>query len=187
MIAVLENPAVRRQAQPLSVKGYHMLRDWGVIGIKTELIQGVVVDKMSKSPLHEYLIETLMMYLRQGLPAGFSIRKEGPLTLADSEPEPDLSVVEGLPRDFIDAHPHHAELVVEVAVSSLAIDREKAGMYAATEIPVYWLVDAEARRVEVYTDPHEDGYRQRQIHTDKVISPFGTVINVAGLFAGESD
>lgn len=183
MIAVLENPEIRQRACPISVEGYHMLRDWGVLAIKSELIRGVVVDKLSKSPLHEYLVAMLLEFLRQNLPEGFCIRKEGPLTLADSEPEPDISVVPGTARDFITSHPTHAELVVEVAVSSLALDREKAGIYAAAGIPVYWLVDAEARRVLVFRQPSADGYRQQRVETERLASPFGVVLDLASLFA----
>jgi hypothetical protein len=37
MLAVLENSTVRHLAQPLSVKGYHLLRDWGEGDVKLDL------------------------------------------------------------------------------------------------------------------------------------------------------
>ena len=49
----------------------------------------------------------------------------------ESEPEPDIAVVTGGPRDYIESHPTHPDLVVEVALASLALDRgEKASLYA---------------------------------------------------------
>lgn len=182
MITVLNNPEIRQLAQPLSVAGYHLLRDCGAIGIKTELLRGVVTSKMTKTPLHEYLVERLIATVRDHLPLGYFIRKEGPLTFADSEPEPDISIVKGKPSDFRQAHPGTAELVVEVAVSSLSIDREKAHLYAAAGIPCYWLVNVREQSVEVYTDPKPEGYRQRDIMVDTCVSPFGQNIRLAELF-----
>ncbi len=181
MIAVLENPNIRQLAQPLSVKGYHLLRDWGIVAIKTELIRGVVVDKMSKSPLHEYIIQILLEWL--ALPSGYCARKEGPLTLADSEPEPDISIVKGKPQDFKNAHPTTAEWVIEVAVSSLALDLEKATLYAAANIPLYWLVNAEQRCIEVYSNPQQEMYLHTHIHTGNLLAPFGLQMAVQALFA----
>lgn len=49
-------------------------------------------------------------------------RVQLPLALGvDSEPEPDLAVVEGSARSHLDAHPTTAALVLEVADTSLGI------------------------------------------------------------------
>lgn len=185
MITMLENPAIRQLAQPLSLTGYHLLRDSGVLSIKTELLQGIVANKMTKTPWHEYLIERLIAELRTDLPATCFIRKEGPLTLMDSEPEPDISVVQGRPGDYRRQHPTIAELVVEVAVSSLSLDRAKARIYAAAGIPLYWLVDAHAQSVEVLSQPQATGYQSRIIQTDAVRSPFGAEIRLNALFEAD--
>lgn len=63
-----------------------------------------------------------------------------PLTLDnDSEPEPDVAVVNGNIRDYADHHPSSAILIVEVADTVLAYDRmNKAAAYARNAIPEYW-------------------------------------------------
>ncbi len=66
--------------------------------------------------------------------------KEEPLSLADSEPEPDISVTRGGEGDFSSAHPTTAELVVAVAVSSPALDRENASLYAEAGVKEYWIM-----------------------------------------------
>jgi Uma2 family endonuclease len=184
MIEALENPALRRLAQPISVDGYHLLRDVGLVGIKTELIHGVVVEKMSKSPLHTYLVNALLRLLSNSLPEGYWLRKEDPLSLADSEPEPDISVVAGRARDFKTSHPRSAAWVIEVAVSSLELDREKATIYAAAGIAEYWLVNAVARQVEVYREPRAGVYAQTRVYpADAVVpTPFGAVLELARVF-----
>jgi Uma2 family endonuclease len=87
--------------------------------------------------------------------AGFLIRTPFPLVLdPDSEPEPDLAVVIGLPRDYRDNHPTSAELVVEVADTTLVLDREpKGSLYARAGIPEYWILNLVDRLLEVYRDP----------------------------------
>ena len=71
-----------------------------------------------------------------------------------SEPEPDVSVIRGAPRDYVHTHPTHPVLVVEVAVSGLAVARgRKARAYARGGITDYWIVNLVDRVVEVYRDP----------------------------------
>ncbi len=51
-----------------------------------------------------------------------------PLALDEySEPEPDISVVPGTPRNYLKAHPNLALLAIEVADTSLEFDREWKG------------------------------------------------------------
>jgi Uma2 family endonuclease len=48
---------------------------------------------------------------------------------------------------------------VEVAVSSLAVDRgAKAHLHAQSGVPEYWVVDVEGRVVEVHTEPRAGRY-----------------------------
>ncbi len=84
-----------------------------------------------------------------------------PLTLADSEPEPDIAVVSGARDDYRNAHPPTAKLVIEVAISSVDIDREKGTFYAAADIDEYVIVLPDQRSLEVHSHPTESGYKQR--------------------------
>jgi Uma2 family endonuclease len=94
------------------------------------------------------------------LPQGFLGRHEGPLTLADSEPEPDVAIVRGTEQQFFYVHPNTAELVVEVAVSSAALDRENASLYAEAGVKEYWIVLAPQRQIEVYRRPEKGRYQE---------------------------
>src|SRR5256885_14807671 len=124
MPAILEIPEVRQRVSPLSVEEYHRLGEYNENGRRTELIRGIVIEKMSKSPLHSSIAKRLYDMIARLLPKGFVVRREDPITFADSEPEPDIAVVRGAEADFFQAHPTTAELVIEVAVSSPALDRE---------------------------------------------------------------
>ena len=133
---VLRGPAV----WPLGVKAYHALGDLGLIPEKTELLYGQIFHKMSQSPLHSFLSEFLEDILRGAVPSGCHVRGEEPLTLGDSEPEPDLAVVRGRREDFRQAHPTTAELVIEVCVTSHDFDRSKLRAYASASVKECWLV-----------------------------------------------
>ena len=160
MSAILELPEVRRRVSPLSVEEYHQLGEYNGHGKRTELIRGIIIEKMSKSPRHSTIVSLLYRLLLARLPAGFTVRQEQPLTFVDSEPEPDISVVRGRESDFADAHPTTAELVIEVAVSSPALDREIASLYAEAGVKEYWIVLGRERQVEVYRDPENGRYQE---------------------------
>ena len=89
------------------------------------------------------------------------VRTQMPLAAGvDSEPEPDLAIVQGEALDYIDGHPWTALLVVAVADDSLRGDRTvKRRLYARYGIPEYWIVAIPDARIEVYRHPVGDDYR----------------------------
>src|SRR5438093_6836054 len=161
--SILEIPEVRARVSPLSVEQYHQLPEFNTNGRRTELIRGVLIEKISKSPLHSGVASTLYDLLRPLVPAGFWLRKEEPLTLRDSEPEPDLSLVPGAHHDYAARHPASAALVIEVAVSTAAEDRALADLYAEAGVEEYWIVLPVERRVEVYRRPQAGAYLDCQV------------------------
>src|SRR5437667_2920198 len=100
MSGILEIPEVRRRVSPLSVAEYERLDEFNENGRRTELIRGIVIEKMAKSPLHAYLSKLLYDKISDLLSPGWVVRQEGPVRLADSLPEPDVSVVQGAASDF---------------------------------------------------------------------------------------
>jgi len=162
--SILEIPEVRQRVSPLSVAEYHRLGEFNENGRRTELIRGIVIEKMSKSPQHTSLATRLFRIISGLLPAGFVARKEEPLTLTDSEPEPDLAVVRGEEKDFAHAHPATADLVVEVAISSAALDRANVSLYAEAGVNEYWIVLGGREAVEVYCRPLGSDYTETRIY-----------------------
>jgi Uma2 family endonuclease len=92
MPAILELPEVRRRVSPLTVEEYHRLDEYNEHGRRTELIRGIVIEKMSKSPLHRTIASLLYKLILAQLPVGYSVWKEEPLTLGDSR-TPDIGVL----------------------------------------------------------------------------------------------
>lgn len=171
MSAILESPRSVEEPVPrlptgvptvpiyrLSVEQYHRMAEVGILldGDPLELLEGWLVPKMTKNPPHTFSTNRLRELLREMLPAGWDVRSQDPITLADSEPEPDSVVAQGDMQDFAERHPGPGEipLVVEVAHTTQAIDRGiKRWLYARAALPQYWIVDLADQRTEVYTEP----------------------------------
>ena len=163
MSNILELPTVRQRIAHISVDTYHALSAQGLLDERTELLRGIIVEKMTKSPLHEYLANRIFELARGAAGPDRTVRKEGPLTLVDSEPEPDVAVVAGRPEAFRDAHPSTALLAVEISVSTEDVDREKIAMYAEAGVAEFWLVLPDSRSIEAFSRPEASTYRTRRI------------------------
>ena len=160
---MLEIPEVRARISAITVGQYHQFPEFNENGRRMELIRGIILEKKRKSPLHCYIASILRDQLRAATFSDYCIRKDDPLTLADSEPEPDIAVVRGDDGDFACAHPTTAALVIEIAVTSAAEDRSLASLYAESGVEEYWIVLPARRRVEVHRRPEGGAYRDHSI------------------------
>ena len=166
MNSLLERPALRQRVVPLSIENYHLYGRLGTLREDVELLRGIIFKKMPESPLHEIVLRHLARLLTRLLTSSHDARIEGPLTLRDSEPEPDIAVVLWEPEKQGVAHPATALLAVEISISTLDVDEEKAGIYAEAGIPEYWIVRPENREVDVYRQPSAAGYGSKQTLRD---------------------
>ena len=131
---------------------------------RLELVDGVILEMSPQSGRHATGVLLVHSALAPLFSERFHIRVQMPLALGfDSEPEPDLAVVPGKPLDNPDVHPSTAVVVVEVADSSLARDREKASLYARAGIPEYWLENLVDWCLEVYREPKDGTYTSRTV------------------------
>jgi Uma2 family endonuclease len=167
-----------------TVAEYHKLAESGLLqsGAPLELLEGWIVPKMTRRPLHDGTLDLLDELLRRQLPEGWRLRVQAAITTSDSEPEPDFSVVRGRADTYLHRHPGPEDivLVIEVAESSLAHDRTVKGrIYARAGIVVYWVVNLVDGIVEVYSDPSgpvsEPSYRQHRDYSIQEVIPL--VIN----------
>lgn len=161
---LVSQPAQKQAAIPddlifrLSVEQYHQMIKAGILTTedKLELLEGWLVAKMTKNPPHTVSTDLVQIELARSIPPGWYIRIQNPFTTQTSEPEPDVSVIRGEPRRYVDRHPNPAEvgLIVEVADSTLERDQKwKKRLYAAAGISVYWIVNLVQNRLEVYAEP----------------------------------
>lgn len=159
-------PSTPRQPYHFSRAQYERMVDAGVFAPdqQVELINGSIVPMSPQNSRHAAVTTCLLHLLADACPEGYHVRSQVPLALGTtSEPEPDVVIVPGALQDHLDAHPSRALLVVEVADTSLAYDRDtKRTLYAEHGIPTYWIANLNATALEVYTDPDADDYRTKQ-------------------------
>jgi Uma2 family endonuclease len=123
-----------------------------------ELIGGELIVAEPQGAPHYTAIRRTAKALEAAFGRGWEVRTEGPIALDDdSEPEPDVAVVPGTPEDYSRSHPSRPVLTVEIAESSLAVDRRhKGSVYARAGLADYWLVNLVERVLEVYREPQPD-------------------------------
>ena len=142
---------MRATASDVSIRHYRLSRveydravDAGAFepDAKLELIDGGLRAMTPEGSRHAAVMELVAEHLRRAFGSGFHVRVQHPLAADNySEPEPDVAVVKGSIRDYMDAHPTSAVLVVEVSHESLRYDRTvKQLLYARCGIPEYWIL-----------------------------------------------
>jgi Uma2 family endonuclease len=155
---------------------FHRFGDMGVFeGRRAMLIDGVILEEGPMNPPHAITLELVEQAIRTAFGAGWRVRNQSPLVLGqDLDPEPDIAVIAGTARGS-SGHPTTADLVVEVADSSLDFDtNDKRLLYARAGIREYWVVDINARRLLVYRDPQAGDYA-----TQQALGPAGAVSPLA--------
>jgi Uma2 family endonuclease len=163
---------------------YDRLVDLGMFeGERLELLDGLLVVREPQKSPHAAMVAQVGHVGEVAFGAGWQVRSQLPLALDDdSEPEPDAAVVAGERRDYFNAHPSTAALIVEVADSSVRLDRRfKSRLYARAGLPEDWIVNIVDGVLEVHREPYRetderDGWRYRSI---EVLRPPATVTPLA--------
>ena len=129
-----------------------------------QLVDGMLVAMSPQGRPHAFVIQELNRLLVRALSDDYKVLTQLPLTLGDdSEPEPDLAVVNARDGASRTEHPTTALLVIEVAGESLRFDRRsKAALYARARVAEYWIVNLAEATIEVYRKPEatKDDYRE---------------------------
>jgi Uma2 family endonuclease len=152
---------------------YERLIDLGAFGPedRLELLGGQLVVREPQGRPHATGIRLVAQALRAAFGPSWSIEAQLPVSLdEESEPEPDVAVVAGGPRDYLASHPSRPVLVVEIALTRLALDRgEKASLYARAGVEDYWIVNLVDNILEVYRDPEVIPTRRMAGVTDRLL------------------
>ncbi|MBD1813800.1 Uma2 family endonuclease [Microcoleus vaginatus DQ-U2] len=165
-VAAIPNDLILR----LSIEQYHAIIQAGILtdDDSVELLEGWLVFKMPKNPSHRVTTRLVRTALENILPRGWYVDSQEPITLSNSEPEPDIVVVRGDTRQYVDRHPGAEDiaLIIEVSDTTLQRDRTvKKRIYARAGIAIYWIVNLVEGLVEVYSQPlvevEQPDYSQR--------------------------
>ena len=156
-----ERPALRRWTR----HEYEWLIDHGFFDEDdpVELLDGLLLVKEPQHSPHRTGVLLVAKAVERAFGEGWFVQLQSPIILGHrSEPEPDVCVVRGAPRDYVDAHPRRPALIVEVAQAGLQIARgRKAAVYARARIADYWIVNLVDRVLEVHREPARPGPARR--------------------------
>lgn len=173
--ALLEKPKVERPemadagADPVpyrwTVVAFNKAAEANVFGPaeRLELVQGRIIKIMGQGPRHATLASAIAEMLREAFRPGFAVREEKPVHLGpDSEPIPDIMVLNGRQADYGERQPvpQDVRLLVEVSVTTMEHDLgEKALMYAQAGITDYWVIVVNEAAIVVHRQPSPEGYQ----------------------------
>jgi Uma2 family endonuclease len=156
---------------------YHRMIDVGLLDDrKVELLNGEIVEMSPEGLPHAYFSQEFGDYLKQALGDRATIRQGKPITIisSNSEPEPDLAIVQPLGREYLQHHPYPENIfwLIEFSNTSLAKDlTAKRNAYASANIQEYWVVDLKRRQLNVFRNPVDGDYRLERSLTDGEITP----------------
>lgn len=159
-----------------TIDEYHRMIAAGIIcDRKMELLKGEIVEMSPEGEPHAYCSDEAGDYLSKLLGKLAKIRHAKPITLPnDSEPEPDLAIVQRLGREYREHHPYPANIfwLIEYANSSLEKDLvSKSKIYAEANIPEYWVVNLKKDSLVVFRNPLDGDYATKFTLTTGIIQP----------------
>lgn len=160
-----------------TVEDYHRMIAAGILaGRHVELLNGEIVEIAPEGESHAYSSDEAGEYLIYLLGDRAKVRQGKPITLlvSNSEPEPDIAVVQRLGRDYRQHHPYPENIfwLIEYSNSSLSKDLEvKSKVYAAVGIPEYWVINLLSMQLTVFRLPTDEGYQSKESLTQGEIKP----------------
>ena len=174
-----------------TVEDYHQIIESGVLeGKSVELLEGAIITVSPESPLHTTINYLAVNYLRKLISDLAVIREAHPITLDNSEPEPDIAIVAAPYTKYISRHPYAEDIywlievrpradvrrkgtrTFEVANKTLTKDlEEKSVIYARNGIIEYWVIDLVNNKLWVLTNPQNNGYINKQEFKSGQINP----------------
>lgn len=154
---------------------YHEMIKSGILSDRhCELIDGDVVEMSPELPQHYNTVKRSVSYLEKILNGKADIRFNGPITLSNSEPEPDIAIVK-LPESNYDQHHPYADDIfwlIEVANTSLTKDLSiKKKIYAKAEIAEYWILNLQNQELIVFREPEKGDYLSEITWQQPIITP----------------
>jgi Uma2 family endonuclease len=134
---------------------------------RMELIEGEIIDMAPIGPSHGGRVKRLNHLFSRQLGDSAIIGVQDPIQIRDdSEPEPDLAILRPEPNFYTERHPKPDDilLLIEVSDTTINYDRDKkVPLYANNGIVEFWLVDLGEETIEIYLEPHPQGYAQKRI------------------------
>lgn len=159
-----------------TLQEYHQMIAAGILDDRrVELLKGEIVEMALEGEPHTYSVSEAGEYLTERLGDVAKVRQAHPVTLPNnSEPQPDLAIVQRLGREYRSHHPYPENIfwLIEYAESSLSKDLEtKSKVYGEVGIPEYWVVNLKAMQLIVFREPANGEYTSKMIFTEGTVYP----------------
>ncbi len=150
------------QTAKLSIHEYHKIVEARILGDRRiELINGELIELSPETPYHANCNNKAYKYLLSRFDGLADVRSGHPITLSDSEPEPDIAIAR-LPETLYDTRHPYAEdiyLLIEVSYSTLDYDlAPKQQIYAKAKVAEYWVIDLRNRQLLMFRNPAGSDY-----------------------------
>lgn len=160
-----------------SVKDYHLMIESGVLSDRSvELLEGDIVEMSPEGPLHRFINDTAAEYLRELLRGRAKIFEAHPITLSDSEPEPDIAIVRLPNTNYLTRHPYPNDIYWLIEISNTTLEDDlgkKKKIYAKAKVDEYWIIDLKAAEIIIFREPSGNDYKTKFTVT------YGTISSIA--------
>lgn len=158
-----------------TLEDWHKLVDAGILADKkVELLEGNIVEVSPEGIPHRYTNQSVGKYLENLIGNKAYVSLAFPITLGDSEPEPDIAIVRPPLTRYVSHHPYAEDIYWLIEISNRTLTKDlgqKATLYAKNNIPEYWVIDLINKKVVVHTSPDRNKYQIIKEYTSGIIKP----------------
>jgi Uma2 family endonuclease len=158
-----------------SIEEWHEIVNSGLLeGKPVEFLSGEIISMSPEGIEHSYTNESVANYLRGVLNNLAYVKESHPITLDNSEPEPDVAIVRLPETIYRNHHPYPQDIywLIEISNRTLKIDlNQKSTIYARNGIPEYWVIDLVNKKLIVHTQVENNGYARIIEYTVGTVSP----------------
>lgn len=173
------NAVFTPQRTRISVEQFQRMGEAGIFGPeeRIELIEGELLNMAPIGTRHVFAVDALTWMFHEAVPRSRArVSTQSPVVLGRfSEPQPDLLLLRQRAGNYLDATPRAEDvlLLIEVADTTLRYDRgRKLPLYAREGVQEVWILDIQARRLEVWSDLQSGRYAShRALGQDELASP----------------
>ena len=139
-----------------------------------ELLEGEIIEMSPEGPLHRFTNDTAAEYLRELLRGQAKIFEAHPITLSNSEPEPDIAIVRLPNTNYLTRHPYTEDIYWLIEISNTTLEEDlgkKKKIYANASINEYWVINLKTREIIVFREPSSNDYKTKFTFGRGTISP----------------
>lgn len=158
-----------------TLQDYHSMIEAGILGDRhIQFIEGEIIEMAPEKPLHRFTNHNTANYLRQLLAQKAEVFEAHPITLSNSEPEPDVAIVSLPDTKYLTRHPSARDIywLIEISDTTLNYDLKiKKQLYAKEGIAEYWVIDLQNKSLKVFRQPIDNNYSIELELTKGTVTP----------------